>query len=96
MDTWLPIVIQLVAGALGGNLAGSRGQGSGMGATGNTLAGAAGGLGLAPLLQLLGLGAGGGALDVGSLLTSVLGGGVGGGVLTAILGAVMGGTRKAT
>src|SRR5690606_41863910 len=96
MDTWLPIVIQLVAGALGGNLAGSRGQGSGMGATGNTLAGAAGGLGLAQLLQLLGLGAGGGALDVGSLLTSVLGGGVGGGVLTAILGAVMGGTRNAT
>src|SRR5690606_40254961 len=60
MDTWLPIVIQLVAGAIGGNLAGGRGQGRGLGGTGNTIAGAAGGLGLAQLLQLLGLGAGGG------------------------------------
>ncbi|HEX7040633.1 MAG TPA: hypothetical protein VF202_10990 [Trueperaceae bacterium] len=96
METWLPIVIQIVAGALGGNLVGRRGEGAPMGATGNTLAGAVGGLGLAQLLQLLGLGAGGSALDLVSLLTSVLGGAVGGGVLAAIAGAVMGGTRKAT
>jgi len=95
METWLPIVIQLVAGALGGNLAGRRGEGAPIGAAGNTIAGAAGGLGLAQLVQLLGLGAGGSALDLGSLLTSILGGGVGGGVLAAIVGAVMGGARRA-
>ncbi len=96
MDTWLSIVIQLVAGALGGNLAGRRGEGSGMGATVNTVSGAIGGLGLAQLLQLLGLGATGGALELAPLLTAVVGGGVGGAVLSAIAGAVMGGTRKAT
>jgi len=94
METWLPIVIQLVAGALGGNLAGRRGEGAGMGTAGNTLAGAAGGVGLAQLLQLLGLGAGGGGMDLASLLTSILGGGVGGGVLAAIIGALMGGSRR--
>ena len=94
METWLPIVIQLVAGALGSNLAGRRGEGAGMGTAGNTLAGAAGGVGLAQLLHLLGLGAGGGGMDLASLLTSILGGGVGGGVLTAIIGALMGGSRR--
>lgn len=94
MDTWLPIIIQLVAGALGGNLAGRRGEGSSAGT--NTVAGAVGGVGLAQLLQLLGLGTGGDALDIGSLLTSVLGGGVGGGVLAAIVGALTGGSRKAS
>jgi len=67
-----------------------------LGGTGNTIAGAAGGLGLAQLLQLLGLGAGGGAFDFVSLLTSIVGGGAGGGILAAIVGALMGGSRKKT
>lgn len=92
METWLPIIIQLVAGAVGGNLAGGRGKG--LGGTGNTVAGAAGGVGLAQLLQVLGLGAGGSTTDLMSLLTSIVGGGAGGGILTAILGSVMGGNKK--
>lgn len=93
METWLPIIIQLVAGAIGGNLAGGRGKG--LGGTGNTIAGAAGGVGLAQLLQVLGLGAGGSSTDLVSLLTSIVGGGAGGGILTGIIGAVMGGNKKA-
>ncbi len=93
METWLPIIIQLVAGAIGGNLAGGRNKG--LGAAGNSIAGAAGGVGLAQLLQVLGLGAGGTSTDLMSLLTSVVGGGAGGGILAAIVGAVMGGQKKA-
>jgi len=41
------------------------------------------------LLGLLGLGGGAaGALDISSILTSILGGGVGGGALLAIVGAI--------
>ncbi len=94
METWLPIVIQLVAGLLGGNLAGSGLKEKSLGSTGNSIAGALGGLGLGQLLPLLGLGGGGSATDIGSLLTSVLGGGGGGAILTALAGTLLKGGKK--
>ncbi len=45
-------------------------------------------------LGMLGLGVGGGAMDIGSILGSVASGGVGGGVLMAIVGAIKGAMAK--
>ena len=37
METWLPIVIQLVSGLIGGNLAGSGLKDKSLGSTGNKI-----------------------------------------------------------
>ena len=99
MEQLLPIIIGLLSGAVGGNIAGSLLK-SGMGTLGRSITGIVGGAGLAWVLQIIG---GGGAsvaeatntattsgLNVVSILKTVIGGGVGGGILTAILGMVMG------
>ena len=90
------LIIQLVSGAVGGNVAGSLMKKSSLGTLGNSIAGIVGG-GLGG--QLLGmLGAGGssaaGGLDIGSIISSVAGGGVGGGVLMAIIGLIKNAMKK--
>jgi hypothetical protein len=84
------LLLQLVSGAAGGNIAGALLKKFSLGPTGNSIVGILGG-GLGG--QLLGmLGAGGGAaaggMDIGSIISSVAGGGVGGGVLMAIIGLI--------
>lgn len=86
MQTWVPILIQLVVGAIGGNLVGSSMKGRSLGAAGNMLAGAVGGLGGGQLLGALGIAGGAGGLDFGSILSDILGGGAGGAILTGIIG----------
>ena len=100
MEQYLPLLIGLGSGALGGNVAGGLMK-SGMGTVGRSVTGIVGGGALAYVLQMVG---GGGAasavdaaaatasggLDMMSIVKSVAGGGVGGGILTAILGMVMG------
>ncbi len=88
METWLPIIIQLISGAVGGNIAGSLMKKDSLGTVGNSIAGILGGGLGGQLLGLLGLSTGGGGLDVGSIIGSVAGGGVGGGVLMAIIGLI--------
>jgi uncharacterized membrane protein YeaQ/YmgE (transglycosylase-associated protein family) len=85
------LIIQLICGALGGNAAGSLMKKQSLGPVGNSIAGLIGG----PLGgQILGMltggaaAAGGGGLDVGTIISSVLSGGVGGGVLMAIIGLI--------
>lgn len=84
------LLIQLISGALGGNVAGSLFKNLSLGTVGNSLAGiVGGGLGGQVLGSLLNLPAvGGGALDPIAILTQVASGGVGGGVLMAIIGAL--------
>lgn len=96
METWLPLLIQVVAGAIGGNLAGSAMKGRSLGSTGNSVAGAVGGGLVGQLLNLLGLGgvAPGTGLDLVSILTAVLGGGAGGAVVTSLIAALRGGTAR--
>ena len=100
MEQFLPLLIGLGSGALGGNVAGKVMK-SGMGTMGRSLTGIVGGGALAYAMQMfMGGGAGSAAdaaaatassgLDVMSIVKSVVGGGVGGGILTAILGMVMG------
>jgi hypothetical protein len=88
------LLIQLVSGALGGNVAGSLLKNISLGTLGNSVAGiVGGGLGGQLLQMVLGHSAqisGASGLDIGSILTQVAGGGVGGGALMAIIGMLRG------
>ena len=89
MGNLLPVIIQLVCGAAGGNIAGSLLKNFSLGTIGNSIAGIVGGGLGGQLLGLLGVAAaGGGGLDIGSIIGSIAGGGVGGGVLMAIVGII--------
>lgn len=93
METLLPLIIQLVSGALGGNVAGSLLKNISLGTLGNSIAGAVGGglggtlhgpllTGGAPLI-----GAEGG-LDVMALVSQLVSGGAGGGLATVVVGLI--------
>ena len=90
------LIIQLIAGAVGGNAAGAALKEKSLGSTGNSIAGAIGGLILGQIVQSMT----GGAvtpdaaatvasnLDIVSIIKSVAGGGIGGAVLAAIAGMI--------
>jgi hypothetical protein len=81
------LLIQLASGAVGGNVAGAALKNLSLGTVGNSVVGILGGGLGGQILGMLGMGGGGGgAMDVGSILSSVAGGGVGGAVLLAIIG----------
>jgi hypothetical protein len=87
METIVNLVIELVAGALGGNAVGKTRTDMNLGPIGNTIAGAVGGVGVGQILQAVFpavAGAAGGGLDLGSIVGQLLGGGAGGAVLTLI------------
>lgn len=94
MEEYLPIIVQLVTGAVGGNVAGKLLKNLSLGTIGNTIAGLLGGGVGGQILGLLGLGAGvadaasGGGMDMSNILGSVASGGIGGGLIMAIVGAV--------
>jgi uncharacterized membrane protein YeaQ/YmgE (transglycosylase-associated protein family) len=87
------LLVQLVSGAVGGNLAGALLKKFNLGPIGNSIAGLVGG---ALGGQLLGMLTSGGAaaavpasgMDLSSIVSSVAGGGVGGAVVLAIVGLV--------
>ncbi|MCB1546713.1 MAG: hypothetical protein KDJ41_02540 [Hyphomicrobiaceae bacterium] len=80
------LLIQLLSGAVGGNVAGSLLKNLSLGTLGNSLAGiVGGGLGGQILQQVLNMSAGGG-LNLESILSQVAGGGVGGGVVMILIG----------
>jgi len=82
------LIIQLISGAIGGNAAGAIFKNLSLGTIGNSLAGILGGVGGGQLLGALGLMAGGGGLDLASIISSIASGGIGGGVLLAVVGLV--------
>jgi len=82
------LIISLLSGALGGNLAGKAMPNNSLGTLWNSVAGIAGGGIGSQVLGALGVAASSGSLDLTSILTSVAGGGVGGGVLMALIGIV--------
>ena len=98
--TLINLIVQLIAGALGGNAAGATMKNLDLGTLGNSIAGAIGGAGggtllttLLPLLQ-----GAAGNVDVGAVVGQAVGGGISGAVLTAIVGLIknaMGGGRAA-
>jgi len=84
------LIISLISGAIGGNVAGAILKNFSLGTALNAVAGIVGG-GLGS--QLLGLGgpmmgADGGGFDIGALLGNVVGSGAGGGILMVVIGIV--------
>jgi hypothetical protein len=95
MESLLPLLIQLGSGAIGGNVAAKVMPQNSLGTIGNSIAGiAGGGIGGTLLSMVMGGAAGGGGLDIASIISSVAGGGVGGGVLMAVIGVVRGMMNK--
>jgi hypothetical protein len=85
MESLLPVIIQLISGAVGGNIAGALLKKLSLGPVGNSLVGILGG-GLGGQI-LSGMGASvGGAGGIGSILGDIGSGGVGGAVLLAVVG----------
>ncbi len=89
------LIIQLLSGAVGGNVAGALLKKISLGPIGNSIAGILGGGLGGQLLAMLGIGApaaaaaagaGAGSLDLNAIIASIAGGGVGGGALMAIIG----------
>ncbi|HEY9182898.1 MAG TPA: hypothetical protein VIQ99_06845 [Gammaproteobacteria bacterium] len=88
MESLLPLIVQLVSGAVGGNIAGAALKNLSLGTVLNSVVGILGGGLGGQILGMLGIATGGGEMDLGGIAGSVAGGGVGGAVLLAIVGAV--------
>ena len=84
------LIIQIFAGAIGGNAAGGAMKNIDLGTIGNSIAGAiGGGVGgqiLAALIPMLANA--GTTMDIGALAGQAVGGGVAGAIVTAIVGAI--------
>jgi len=88
MGNLVPLIIQLMSGAVGGNVAGALMKNQSLGPIWNSVAGIVGGGLGGQLLGMLGVATGTGGMDIGSIIGSIAGGGVGGGVLMAIVGVI--------
>lgn len=91
----MDLIIQLIAGAIGGNAAGAVLKNLNMGPILNSVVGILGGGLGGQILGMIGAGgmaaggmAAGGGMDMTSIIASLASGGVGGGALMAIVGAV--------
>ena len=88
MESLLPILLQAVAGAIGGNVGGAAMKDSSLGTLGNSIAGAVGGVGggsiLGALIPAIATAAAGGGINFGNIAAS----GVGGIVLQIIVGLI--------
>lgn len=88
------LLIQLISGAVGGNLAGAALRKSSLGIIGNSIVGILGGGLGGQLLAWFGMGgawtpaSSADGLNVGEIVASIAGGGVGGAVLLAAVGAI--------
>lgn len=85
---WIGLIIQLVCGAIGGNVAGAALKNQSLGTVGNSIAGIIGGaIGGQGLANALGMAAGG-QLDIASIISDIVGGGIGGAILMVIIGII--------
>jgi len=82
------LIIQLVSGALGGNLAGKMMKESSLGTLWNSVAGIAGGGLGGKLLGMVMPALSSGDMSLEGILGSVAGGGVGGGIVMAVIGMI--------
>jgi hypothetical protein len=89
----ISLIIEVISGAVGGNVAGAAMKENSLGTVGNSIAGiVGGGLGGTILHAVMGgtaaAAGGGGSMDLTSILSNVAGGGVGGAILMAIIGII--------
>jgi len=88
MENWIPVIIQLASGAVGGNVAGYFLKNQSLGTLGNSIAGILGGGIGGQLLAMIGAGVASGGTDISGIVGSIAGGGVGGAVLLVIVAVV--------
>ncbi len=81
------LLVQLISGAIGGNIAAGILKKLSLGPVGNSIVGILGGGIGGVVLHALGVGAGTG-VNAGTVIGSMAAGGIGGGALLAIVGAV--------
>lgn len=86
----LGLIIQLISGAVGGNVAGSVMKDYSLGPILNSIIGILGGGIGGQVLGMLGLGVATGGMDLASIVGQIASGGVGGAILLAIIGVVKG------
>ena len=88
--TIINIIIQLIAGAVGGNAAGAGLKNYDLGTLGNTIAGALGGVGGGQILTVLMPMLAGTAdnVDIGAIIGQAVGGGVAGAIVTFVVGLI--------
>jgi hypothetical protein len=88
--TIINLIIQFIAGAVGGNAAGAASKDISLGMLGNTIAGAVGGVGGGQLLSaLIPMMAGAGNnVDIGALASQAVGGGVAGAIVAGVVGLI--------
>ena len=88
----ISLIIEVISGAVGGNVAGAAMKENSLGTMGNSIAGiVGGGLGGTILHAVMGgtaAAGGGGSMDLTTILSNVAGGGVGGAILMAIVGVI--------
>lgn len=98
METLLPLIIQAISGAAGGGIVGNLVKSAGMALLPKLIAGAVGGIGgnaaLGGIISSMLGAASSSGLDITSIISQIISGGIGGGVLTAIAGVVMGAMKK--
>ncbi|NNC70155.1 MAG: hypothetical protein HKN90_04950 [Flavobacteriaceae bacterium] len=94
MENFLPLIVQLVSGAIGGNVAGSLMKKFSMGTLWNSILGILGGGLGGQILSMLGFDLASGEMDFAGILGNVAGGGVGGGVIMAIVGFIKNAMNK--
>lgn len=83
------LIIQLISGAAGGNIAGAAMKENSLGMLYNSIAGiVGGGIGGQLLAAIMPALAGGGGMDIGSIIGDIASGGVGGGVLMVVVGMI--------
>ncbi|WP_460134877.1 hypothetical protein [Pseudomonas sp. S1_E04] len=84
MEVFISLLLQIISGAVGGNLAGMTKQSLGTGL--NTMLGGIGGLILGQVVSALTGTSGGETLDVAAVGSNIVGSGIGGLVLTWVVG----------
>ncbi|PKA41186.1 hypothetical protein [Rhizobium sullae] len=84
MEALLPLITQLIAGAVGGNAASAALKQQAVSVVARTIAGAIGGIGGGMLLSMVG-----GEAALTGLIADGIGGLIGGGILSTIVGMVM-------
>ncbi len=85
MEALMPLITQLISGAIGGNAVGAMLKQQATNVVVRTIVGAIGGIGGGLLLQALG-----GEAGLSNLVANGIGGLIGGGVLQAIAGSLLG------
>jgi uncharacterized membrane protein YeaQ/YmgE (transglycosylase-associated protein family) len=90
----MTLVINLISGAVGGNIAGAVMKDKSLGPLLNSVVGVLGGGAGAGILKMLGMAVNEGGLDLQAVMSSVASGGVGGAVLLVIIAMIKGMMKK--